>query len=83
MVLQESYAQPQVTILHLGGSLVPAEELKGILLCISLEEEPEPCPMAALLFFDCFFFISAFLPFLDKQLFESTFWNSGKVKEAL
>ena len=25
------------------GALVPAEELRDILLCISLEEEPGPC----------------------------------------
>ena len=63
-------------------TLVPTEELRGILLCIFLEEEPGPCPMAALLFLDCSSFVSAFPPFPDKQLFEFALWNSGKVKEA-
>ena len=34
------------------GALVPAEELKDILLCMSLEQEPGPCFLAALLFLD-------------------------------
>ena len=81
-MLQESGAQPEVTILHLGGVLVPAEELRDVLLCISLEGEPGPCPKAALLFLEYSSLICAFPPFPDEQLFESALWNSGKVKEA-
>ena len=33
-VLQESCAQPEVSILHLGGGLSSAEELKDIVMCI-------------------------------------------------
>ena len=33
-VFQESCAQPEVTFLHLGGALVPAGELKDVVLCI-------------------------------------------------
>ena len=64
------------------GALVPAEELKGILLSVFLVMEPGPCPVAALLFLDCSSFVFAFSPFPDKQLFESALWDSGKVKEA-
>ena len=32
VVLQESCAQPEVTILHLGGGLSSAEELKDIVM---------------------------------------------------
>ena len=53
-----------------------------ILLCVSLEVEPGPCPKSALLFIDCFSLVSAFPPFPDIQLFESAFWNSGNVMEA-
>ena len=81
-MLQESGAQPEVTILHLGGVLVPAEELRDVLLCISLEGEPGPCPKAALLFLEYSSLICAFPPFPDEQLFESALWSSGKVKEA-
>lgn len=48
-------------------------------LCIFLEEEPGPCPMATLWFLDCFFFVSASPPFPDKQLIEFALWNSEKV----
>ena len=79
-MLQESCAQPEITILHLGGALVPAE-LKDILLFIFLEEEPgSSCPVATLLFLDCFSFVSAFSPFPDLQLFESALWNSGQAE---
>ena len=35
VVLQESCAQPEVTILHLSGGPSSAEELKGIVMHIS------------------------------------------------
>ena len=60
MVFQESGAQPEVAILYLGGVLVPVEELKDILLSVSVEEELGPCFIAILLFLDYFFFVSAF-----------------------
>ena len=41
------------------GALVLVE-LKNILLCVSLEGEPGPCPIATLLFLDCLSFVSAF-----------------------
>ena len=63
------------------GTVIPAEELKGV-TCLFLKEEPGLCPKAVLLFFDCSSFVSAFPPFLDEQLIESALWNSGKVKEA-
>ena len=48
-----------------------------VLLCIFLEE-PGFCPKATLLFLDASSFASAFLPFLEKQMFESALWNSGR-----
>lgn len=37
-----------------------------------------PFPKAALLFLDCFSFVSAYLPLPDLQLFESSLWNSPR-----
>ena len=51
------------------------------LLCIFLEQEPGPC-LEAVPTFDCFSCVSVSPPFPDQQLFESTLWNSGKVKDA-
>ena len=51
-----------VNIFHLAGILVPVEELKNIVIYISLEEEPGPCPKVALLFL-LLFLLS--LPFPD------------------
>ena len=50
-----------------GSSSVKSSK---ILLCVSLEVEPGPCPKAALLFLGCSSFVSASLPFPDWQLFE-------------
>ena len=63
------------------GALGPAEELKDILLCIFLEEDPGPFPKAALLFLDCSSLVSASPPFPDSQLVEAALGNSGKVTE--
>ena len=49
-MLQESCAQPEITILHLGGGLSSCRRNSKILFCISLEEEPGLCPKGALLF---------------------------------
>ena len=65
VVLQESYAQPEVG--GMGGQgrdLVPARELKDT-VCIVLEEEPGPHPKTALLFLDCFYLVSTVRPFPD------------------
>ena len=59
------------------GSLVPIEELKGILLCVFLRGNRDP----ALLFLNCSSSVSAFAHFSDKQLFESALQNRGKLKE--
>lgn len=45
------------------GTLVPADELKGTVTYISLEEEPAPALIAVLLFLDCSPFVSASHPF--------------------
>ena len=47
------------------GALVPTEELKGIAMYIP-----------SLLFLDCSSIVSVFPLFPDKQLFESSLWNS-------
>ena len=57
-----------------------AEELKDV-MCIPLGGT-RPCPKAALLFLYCSFLVCASPPFPDEQVFESAFWNSGKVMEA-
>ena len=62
-MLQESCAQPEVAILHLGGVLVLQKKSK-ILFCIFLEEHQDPAK-AALLSLDCFSLVSAFPPFPD------------------
>ena len=82
MVLQESCAQAEVTILHLGGGLSSYRRTQRYWLYIFLEEEPEPSRIAALLFLDCSSFVYSFPPFPDKQLFESAIWNLRKVKGA-
>ena len=48
---------------HVLGGFGCAEEL-----CVFLEEEPGPCPKAALLFLDCSSLVSASPPFSDEQL---------------
>ena len=64
--------QPEVTILHLGGALVPAEELRDtllLLLCTFLEEELELYSILLHCFF--FFFstaLSLFLPSLPSLI---------------
>ena len=40
--------QPEVTILHLSGGFGSAEDFKGIVIYIFLEEEPGPSPKAVL-----------------------------------
>ena len=56
-------AELKVAILHLGGSLSSAEEIK-ILLCIFLEEAPGPCLQLHYCFFIFFFFFKFFFFFL-------------------
>lgn len=55
-----------------------------VLLCVSLEREPESCPKPVLLFLDYLFsslvFASPLFP--DQQLSEPVPWNSGKAMEA-
>lgn len=51
-MLQESCAQPEVAILHLGGALVLPKNSK-VLLGVFLEEELGPWPVAALQPLDC------------------------------
>ena len=41
-MLQESCAQPEVTILHLGGGFSSAEELKDMVMHISLSRNQDP-----------------------------------------
>lgn len=53
-----------------------------MLFCISLEEQPGPCPKAALLVFDCSILFPILPLFPDQQLFELALWNLGKVMEA-
>ena len=60
-----------VNTFHLLGVLVLQKNSKAM-LCISLEEEPGPCPKTALSFPDC----------SSLSLFEPAPWNSGKVLEA-
>ena len=67
--------------LPFGGGFSSVKSSK-ILLCVSLEAEPGPCPKAALLFLGFSSFVSASPPFPDQQLLESALWNSGKVMEA-
>ena len=67
-----SFASLVVHIPHVRGfSFV--EELRK--LCISLEAEPGPCSKAMLLSW----LVSVSPHFPDYQLFESAFWDTGKV----
>ena len=54
----------ECNIFHLLGVLVLQKSSK-ILLCVSLEVEPGPCPKAALLFLDCSSLVSESPPFPD------------------
>ena len=50
-------AQPEVAILHLGGALVPTEELKDIVMCIPWGETrtlPQGCTVVSWLLLPCF-----------------------------
>ena len=69
---KESCAQPEVTIIYLGGALSSCRNRK-ILLCIFLKEESESRPNIALYFLDSYSFFSASPSFLDELLFESAF----------
>ena len=53
-----------VNIFYLVRVLVLQKSSK-VLLCVSLEGKPGPCPKAAVLFLDCSSLISASLPFPD------------------
>lgn len=56
-----------------------SQKLKGILLCISLEEEPGPRFIAAILFLDCFSVVTEFPYFLNyKNYLNLPFWTHGK-----
>ena len=62
--------QPEVTIFHLGGGLIPAEELRDTLssLYTFLEEGLELYSILLhrfSFFSNCSFFVSAFSPFPD------------------
>ena len=63
-MLQESQAQPEFAILRLGPGLSSAEELKDS------EEDPGPCPKAALRFVDGSSLVSASPSCSDQQLSE-------------
>ena len=43
MFSPKSCTQSEFTVFHLGGALVPVEELRVVLFCIFLEGEPGPC----------------------------------------
>ena len=53
-----------------------------MLLCVFLEQEPEFCPKAVLLFLDYFSLVSASPSIPDQQLSEPAPGNSGKAMEA-
>ena len=57
--------QHAVNFSHLVGISVSAKQLNILLLCVSLEGEPGPCPKAALLCLDCSSLVSASPPFPD------------------
>ena len=71
---------PEVTILHLGGALVPVEELKR---CVSdcyvypLRRNQDPAPSCTTVSFLLFFFLLVALLFLDCLSFISTFPHSS------
>ena len=76
VVLQESGVQPEAALFYVGGGFNSCRRIQR-LLCPFPEVEWGPWPEAALLFLDCSFFVSAFSPFHDKQLFEAALRNSG------
>lgn len=63
-----------------GGASFLLKNSKDIVIC--LEEEPRPCPAAALLLLDCSSFVSASPPFPDnKHLFKSAELREGQEAE--
>ena len=79
-MLQESYVLSEVTILHLGGGSGSVEELTDIAMHVSLSRNQAPLRRLCHHLIVSPVYVSP--PFPDSQLFESTLWNSGKVKEA-
>ena len=77
MVFQESCAQPEVTILQLGGALSSCRKTQRYILCVSLEEELGLCFIAALLF-DCFSFVSASPHFPISNCLNLPFGTQGR-----
>ena len=57
------------------------QDSSKVLLCVSLEGEPGPCPEHFTTDLECFSLVSTFLP-SPYHLFESIPWNSQKVMEA-
>jgi len=66
---------------HSLGILILQKNSK-ILLCIFLEEDPRPCPKAALLSLDCSSLSLLLLSSLPWLTTKPALWNSGKVMEA-
>ena len=72
-----AYGQHTVNFSHLVGVLVSVKQLK-ILLYVSLDGKPGPCPKAAL------FLLTVSFPFVsipclpNEQLLESPLWKSGR-----
>lgn len=66
-----------VNIFYLLGVLV-LQKVSKILLCVSLEAEPGPCPKAAVLFLDCSFLDPASLSSLISYCLNLPFRTQGK-----
>ena len=65
---------PVVNIFHLLGVFTLQRSSK---MSVSLEEDPGPCPKAALLFLDCSALVSASTPFPDWQCLNLPFGTQG------
>ena len=61
LVLQESCAQPEVTILHLGGGLSSCRRTQRYYYICSLRRSQDPAPRLHYCFFLSFFFFYKFI----------------------
>ena len=72
--LQESCAQPEVIILHLGGGLSSCRATQRLCYISSLKRNRDP----ALLLLDCSSSLQPLPPLISNGWFESALWNSAR-----
>ena len=77
-MLQEFFVQSEITVLHLGGGLSSVEELKDIVMHISLSRSQDPAWKLYHHLMVCFYSVSVSLPSLISNCLNPHFGTQGR-----